>query len=77
MLDRAGYWLAQGNEQRYDKIIDATGSVAANIVKDMIYEIREPPNSEETIALKDSSNPLIDTGKMKNAVTYKVIDVKK
>jgi hypothetical protein len=31
-----------------------------------------PPNSPVTIALKGSSKPLIDTGEMRGAVTWKV-----
>jgi hypothetical protein len=31
-----------------------------------------PPNSPVTVALKGSSKPLIDSGEMRGAVTYKV-----
>jgi hypothetical protein len=31
-----------------------------------------PPNSPVTVALKGSSKPLIDSGELRGAVTYKV-----
>jgi phage gpG-like protein len=37
-----------------------------------ITEISSPPNAPSTIAMKGSSNPLIDTGAMRGSVDYKV-----
>lgn len=47
--------------------IKAQGDIRAEIVA-----LASPPNSPTTIALKGSSNPLVDTGEMGGAVTYKV-----
>jgi hypothetical protein len=37
-----------------------------------IVTLKEPPNSEATIANKKSSNPLIDTGRMRQSIDYEV-----
>lgn len=39
-----------------------------------ITSLASPPNSPVTIKLKGSSNPLIDTGEMRQRVTWKVDD---
>ena len=41
-------------------------------VQKSITDLRTPPNSPATVALKGSSNPLIDEGFMRMSVTYKV-----
>lgn len=47
--------------------IQAQGDVQAEITS-----LSSPPNSPVTVALKGSSNPLIDTGEMRAAVSWKV-----
>ena len=37
-----------------------------------IVAIKTPPNTAQTIARKGSSNPLIDTGQLKNSITFEV-----
>ena len=37
-----------------------------------IVDLDTPPNAALTIMLKGSSNPLIDTGQLKNSITYVV-----
>tara|TARA_R110002020_G_scaffold36894_36_gene111032 strand:- start:2053 stop:2505 length:453 start_codon:yes stop_codon:yes gene_type:complete len=48
------------------------GIVAVNDIKAEIVSLSDPPNSPLTIALKGSSNPLIDSGELHNAVTWKL-----
>lgn len=48
------------------------GAVAAGDVQKSITALNTPPNSPVTVALKGSSNPLIDSGEMRGAVTWKV-----
>lgn len=48
------------------------GIDAADRISQKIVEIRTPPNSPQTIAKKGSSNPLVDTGQLKNSITHKV-----
>ena len=48
------------------------GAWAADILQQRIVDLKEPPNSPATIALKGSDNPLVDTGHMRQAVTWEV-----
>ncbi|MFC3227335.1 hypothetical protein ACFOGJ_08850 [Marinibaculum pumilum] len=41
-------------------------------IQKRIVDVREPPNAESTIEAKGSSNPLIDTGGMRQSVRYVV-----
>ena len=68
--------LNNNNTHEYDQSLDATGSVAAGIIKQTITDLRSPPNSQFTIDKKGSSNPLIDTGLMRQTATYKIVDKK-
>ena len=49
------------------------GQVMVARIQQSITTLRDPPNSPVTIAMKGSTNPLIDTGFMRMSVTY-VID---
>ena len=42
-------------------------------IQESIVRLDRPPNSPATIKLKGSSNPLIDTGFLKNSVVWKVV----
>jgi len=49
----------------------ARGLLAVQAVADVqkrIVDIRTPPNAKETIARKGSSNPLIDTGRLRQSI---------
>lgn len=41
-------------------------------IKRKIIDLRTPPNAPATIARKKSSNPLIDTGQLKNVIRYEI-----
>jgi len=58
-----------GNGKTKD-ILGALGEIAASDVKQKITSISTPPNSPQVIADKGSSNPLIDTGHMRQAITF-------
>ena len=51
---------------------DIIGAYAQGVIQDRITELRDPPNSPKTIALKQSSNPLVDTGHLRQSVTWSV-----
>jgi len=55
-----------------DQIIESIGVVAEGAVKVYMTELKTPPNAASTIRNKGSSNPLIDTGAMRQSVTHKV-----
>lgn len=48
------------------------GILAQGDIQAEITSLSSPPNSPVTIARKGSSKPLIDTGEMRQAVTFKV-----
>ena len=48
------------------------GEIIKGTIQDTIRKVNAPPNAPATIARKGSSNPLIDTGFMRQSVTYKV-----
>ncbi|QJD54315.1 hypothetical protein [Aminobacter phage Erebus] len=53
-------------------VLNKLGALAQGDIQSEITAMRSPPNSPITIALKGSSNPLIDTGAMRAAVTWKI-----
>lgn len=53
-------------------VLDRLGIVTSGDVKLRIRELRDPPNAESTIVRKGSSNPLIDTGNLRQSITYEV-----
>ena len=52
--------------------LDQLGILAKGLIQDSITDLRDPPNAATTIGTKGSSNPLIDSGEMRGAVTWKV-----
>lgn len=54
--------------------IGLLGIKAVSDVKAKITAISEPPNADSTKAGKKSSNPLIDTGLMRQSVTWEEVD---
>ena len=52
--------------------MELLGIKAQSDVRRKITTLREPPNTAATIARKGSSNPLIDTGTMRQLITYNV-----
>lgn len=55
-------------------ILSKLGIQAQGDIQAEITALESPANSPVTIALKGSSNPLIDTGAMRGAVTWRVDD---
>lgn len=53
-------------------VLSKLGILAQGHIQDEITMLRSPPNAASTIAAKGSSNPLIDDGEMRGAVTWKV-----
>lgn len=54
-------------------IIERVGLLAVGGVKSYMTALKDPPNATSTIKRKGSSNPLIDTGELRRAITYKVV----
>ena len=55
-----------------DQALNAVGVVAVGKVQVYMTELKTPPNALSTIKIKGSNNPLIDTGELRQSVTYKV-----
>ncbi len=50
------------------------GMAAQNWVRREITDLRTPPNAPMTIARKRSSNPLIDSGRMRQEIQFRVLN---
>jgi len=57
---------------RPDQSFDLIGIYITNLIKEGIRKGIAPSNSVRTISRKGSSTPLIDSGQLRNAITYKV-----
>ena len=68
LLDR----VIQG-ELAVAAMYEAIGAEVVGLIQDYLTNLRDPPNSPETIARKGSSNPLIDTGQLRSSITWKVV----
>lgn len=66
--------IASGHRVDPAVILSRLGAMAQLHVQDEILSLKSPPNAPLTIALKGSSNPLIDTGAMRAAVSYQVVN---
>lgn len=49
------------------------GEYTVGQIKDYMTKLKDPPNSPVTTKNKGSSNPLIDTGRLRSSITYKVV----
>lgn len=59
-----------------EQILNQLGIVAQASVQQYMVDLRTPPNAQSTITAKKSSNPLIDTGELRQSVTYKITQEK-
>jgi hypothetical protein len=63
-----GKMLISGEDS--NKIASTLGAVGQGDVQKAIVDLKSPPNAQSTIDAKGSSNPLIDTGHMRQSVTW-------
>ena len=71
--DIAGVYVDHGTAAGEDAL-NKLGFGAVADVQRMIVDVREPPNKPATIAAKGSSNPLIDTGRMRQSIDHIVVE---
>jgi len=57
---------------KLEDLAELMGLKAVAVMKTEITELSEPPNAPATIAKKKSANPLIDTGLMRQTVTFAI-----
>lgn len=55
-----------------EEALDKVGVVAVAMVQKYMTDLSSPPNAPSTIKKKGSSNPLIDSGAMRQSVTFKI-----
>lgn len=60
-------------KRKFRDVLGAVGFLAERDVKRKIRSLREPANAASTIRQKGSSNPLIDTGRMRSAIRHVVV----
>lgn len=58
--------------QDCESAMEMLGEIASGDIKDSITSLNTPPNAPSTIKKKKSSNPLIDTGLLRNSISYEV-----
>jgi hypothetical protein len=69
-LGMAGKSALSGNAEAAEKHLASAGQVAANAVKREFTDGDLAPNAPSTIAAKGSSQPLVDLGEARRAITY-------
>lgn len=62
----------QSGEMSTEKALGLVGAFVAGLMSKKIVDIKSPANSPTTIVRKGSSNPLVDTGQLKNSITWEV-----
>ena len=72
-LNRRLFFLMSAGKMTAFRALTILGLKIQALVKKKITDISVPPNAPSTIRIKGSSNPWIDTGLTRNAVTFKVI----
>ncbi|MFK0339197.1 hypothetical protein ACIQT7_18165 [Agrobacterium deltaense] len=72
IIAQAALGKSVASEKR--KALSKLGIKAQGDIQVEITALRTPPNAPSTIRQKGSSNPLIDSGEMRAAVTFKVED---
>lgn len=65
--------ISKGNYNVIQKL-NLIGMKFTTLIQDKITNLKEPPNAPMTIALKGSSNPLIDKGEMREDVNYRIVN---
>lgn len=53
--------------------MEVLGQLVVTQLQEYMTELSSPPNAPSTIKQKGSSNPLIDEGHLRQAITYKIV----
>ena len=73
--DRAVALLRQVilGRQTMEGFFELMGDYIAGELKKYMNALKDPPNSWATKSAKGKSNPLIDSGRLRDAITYKIV----
>ena len=63
--------IADGSMEQ-KQALGLLGAAGADIISQKIVTLRSPANKAATIKAKGSSNPLVDTGQLKNSITWRL-----
>lgn len=64
--------LQKGQDINIKKSLEVVANVIVGDIKKSITDLTEPPLKKSTIEAKKSTKPLIDTGLLRNSVTYRL-----
>jgi len=67
------YYQMAAGKMTTARALSILGKKITSLIKKKITTLREPPNAPSTIARKGSSNPLIDTGYMRQKVRDEIV----
>lgn len=68
--------VLENHSDDLDTALEIIGQIAVGKVQTYMTDLKTPPNAKSTVAKKGSSNPLIDTGAMRQSVTYSIMQGK-
>lgn len=70
--------IAEGiaNQVPQEKIMNQVGVLAVGYTQKYITDLQDPPNAASTIRKKGSSNPLVDSGAMRQSVKHALVGTK-
>lgn len=68
--------VIQNHSDDIDNALEIVGQIAVGKVQQYMTDLQSPANALSTIAKKGSSNPLIDTGALRQSVTYSITNSK-
>ena len=68
--------VIQNHSDDIDNALEIIGQIAVGKVQQYMTDLQSPANAPSTIARKGSSNPLIDTGALRQSVTYSITSTK-
>lgn len=68
--------VIKNHKNDMDLALEIIGQISVSKVQQYMTQLKTPPNAQSTIDKKGSSNPLIDTGELRQSVTYTISDVK-
>ena len=71
-LNKRLFRLMSAGKMTTERALNILGLKIKALIQKKITDLKDPPNHPKTIARKKSSNPLIDTGTMRQSVTFKV-----
>ncbi len=64
-----------GGRMRSRDMLNQIGAKMSSDIQETIKDISSPENSDMTVERKGSSNPLIDSGRMRQSITWRLVGI--